>query len=249
MPQQLKNSPKEIYKRRLHYKRNYNEIEKSFDILLNYLLHSIKINNQDEIKTNTRLLLFLLGAYAETFLLSFINDTGLGQKPYFSNKEIEDILALGTQEQKWEQTIKFSMEIKLLKKYHALSRTDSIIFDDLVKTFNSHISPTIRLRNKMAHGQFVHIIDGESGLEQSLNKENYLSLKHKKKILKQLINCLTSVISSENTIADDYNSFYKKIESILIELENDNFEEWKTLQQSKFQEGLIRKKQNELKKL
>lgn len=130
------------------------------------------------------------------------------------------------------------MEKKLNNKYHELSRTDTIIFDDLIKTFELHITPVIRLRNKMAHEQFVHIINGDLGLQASLYKENYLTLKYKHKILKQLINCLRSIISSDNTITADYNSFYKKIENILVELQNHKFDKWKEAQQQKYQQGL-----------
>ncbi len=65
-------SPQEIHKTRLKYQENYKEVENTFDTLLSNLLHSIKIDSENEIKVNTRLLLFLLGAFAETFLLSFI---------------------------------------------------------------------------------------------------------------------------------------------------------------------------------
>lgn len=247
MSEKTTKSPKEIYKVRLQYKGNYNEVENTFDTLLNNLLHSIKIDSKNDIKINTRLLLFLLGTFAETFLLSFLNGLNSEHKPYFTNDEIEYIAKLDTQEKKWEQTIKYAMEKKLDDEYQNLSRTDTIIFDDLIKTFEFHISPVIRLRNKMAHGQFIHIINGEPGLQKSLYNENYISLKYKRKILKQLINCLISIISSDNTITDDYNSFYEKIENILVELKNNNFDKWKISQQEKYQKGLKFKAENILK--
>ena len=244
MPSNNTKSSKEIHKTRLMYQDNYNEVENTFNTLLNNLLHSIKIDSENDIKVNTRLLLFLLGAFAETFLLSFINGLNSKNEPYFENEGIETIISLDTQEKKWEETIKNAMEKKHNKTYHELSRTDTIIFDDLIKTFELHITPVIRLRNKMAHGQFIHIINGEEGLHESLYKENYLTLKSKHKILKQLINCLKSILSSSNTITDDYNSFYKKIESILVELKNDKFDTWKIAQQQTYKHGLILKEQN-----
>lgn len=238
------NSFKETYKMRLMYEENYIAVENAFDTLLEKLLHSIKINSKNEINVNTRLLLFLLGAFAETFLLSFLNGLNSKGKAYFTENEIETIVNLDTQEKKWEETIKCVMEKKHNKRYHELNRTDTIIFDDLIKTFAFHITPVIRLRNKMAHGQFVHIINGEDGLHDSLYKENYITLKHKHKILKQLINCLKSIISSDNSITDDYNSFYKKIQNILIELDNFDFDKWKQEQQNKYQNGLTLKEKN-----
>ena len=110
MPNIHTKSPKDIHKTRLMYQDNYEEVENTFNTLLNNLLHSIKIDSENDIKVNTRLLLFLLGAFAETFLLSFINDLNSKNKPYFENEEIETIINLDTQEKKWEETIKYAME-------------------------------------------------------------------------------------------------------------------------------------------
>lgn len=73
--------------------------------MLDNLLYSIKIDSKNEIKVNTRLLLFLLGAFAETFLLSFVNNLNSKNKPYFTNEEIKIISELKTQEERWKKNL------------------------------------------------------------------------------------------------------------------------------------------------
>jgi len=237
------------------HKRNHNDIESAFDNLHKNLLESIKKSNSTLIKTNTRLLTFLLGTFAETFLNSFIHESHYQtKKPYFESHEISDILNIQKQEERWKYIIKFSIEKKLQKKYDELERVEKLVYDDILKTFTEHIIPIILLRNKIAHGNWTYIINGAdtiiyNGLttETALNQENYLSLKHKKTLLIKLKELLIALISGDDTIYEDYNNAYPNIENISREI-NDisfkNFSEWKKEQQLKYQKAEEYKKQN-----
>jgi hypothetical protein len=239
-------SKKTLYEK---HKRNHEEIVVSFDNLLHNLLQSIKRDNKAHIRTNTRLLLFLLGTYAETFLNSFIYESHYKTKePYFTEEEIKQSLKFHKQEERWIYIIKVSMEKKFQKPYNSLGRVEQLLYNDLINTFKKHIIPIILLRNKIAHGNWIYIIKGGEEIiydkltvTEALYKENYLSLKLKKNILIKLKELLISLISSKNSISEDYNRAYNNIENIDREINSltfKKFRNWEDNEHIKYKNGL-----------
>ena len=236
------------------YNRNYKDIDESFDNLLYSLLQAIKVSDKLTIKTNTRLLIFLLGAYTETFLNSFLYESHYDSKePYFSDLEIKGFNNIKEQEKRWEYVIKIAMEKKLKKSYNELDRIEQLVYDDILNTFIVHILPIIRLRNKIAHGNWTCIISGadekvykDLTITQALFKENYLSLKHKKKLLLKLKELLVALISKTNTIDENYRELYPKIEGLSSEIDRafNTFIKWKEKQQENYRKAEFYKNKN-----
>lgn len=245
-------SEKTLYEK---HKKNHDDITVSFDNLLQNLLQSIKKSDKPHIKTNTRLLIFLLGTYAETFLNSFLYELHYQtQNPYFTENEIRNILNIKEQEKRWHYIIKLSMEKKLKKNYDELERVERLVYDDILHTFIEHIVPIIRLRNKIAHGNWTYIINGadeivsnEVTIIEALHKENYLSIKHKKMLLIKLKELLIALISGNETIYEAYNKAYPNIQNISREI-NDigfkKFSEWEKQQQLTYQKAQEYKNKN-----
>ena len=237
------------------HKRNHEDIVISFDNLLQNLLKSIKKSDTLHMRTNTRLLTFLLGTYAETFLISFIYESHYEtKKAYFTDDEINKFINIQEQNKRWQYVIKVSIEKKIKKDYENLERVEKLVYDDILNTFNKHIVPIILLRNKIAHGNWTYIINGSddivyNGLTTStaLHQENYLSLKQKKTLLRLLKELLVSIISSDKSVYEDYNSAYPNIENISREISTISFKkfnEWKEKQQLSYQKAKEYKRKN-----
>ncbi len=244
--------PKTLYEK---HKRNHEDIVLSFDNLLQNLLKSIKKSDTPHIQTNTRLLTFLLGTYAETFLTSFIYESHYKtRKAYFTNDEINKFINIQEQNKRWQYVIKVSIEKKIKKDYENLERVEKLVYDDILNTFNKHIVPIILLRNKIAHGNWTYIINGSdeiiyNGLTTSsaLHQENYLSLKQKRTLLIRLKELLVSIISSDKSVYEDYNNAYPNIQNTSREISNisyKKFNEWKKKQQLSYQKAEKYKNKN-----
>jgi len=102
----------------------------------------------------------------------------------------------------------------------------------------------------MAHGQWVYIINGEdeeiySGqkVKQVLNTENYLTLRHRKKILIKFKDLIVKLVSSQN-ILEEYDNFYQNIQNLSREIDKIDFKKWKQQQIDSHRRGEEYKKKN-----
>ncbi|MBY7832884.1 hypothetical protein KW463_08535 [Vibrio fluvialis] len=210
-----------------YHNANFNKIEQAisnthFD--LKQLIASGGSTESEE--TLLRLNTLMLGIWCESRLHKLVYERDL-----FSESERKSIYSANSLEDKWKK----SLEVALRRSKGLNADTpldiDSLgfqlfqVYSQVKNWIDIHFSPIIKLRNKVAHSQWVNPFKNyQSGWDSSwdfklcgetkglLNKENVLTLEYKHELLKRIATAINN-LSLTNTEygVQDFDSMYDSI--------------------------------------
>jgi hypothetical protein len=175
---------------------------------------AIRQRRHKELSFHNKLYCLLLGAWAEVRLQKLLNDTG-----GFSKTDLKIINAEDKQFSKWRKCIEIAFQHKYQCALDKLPKTASMRFDLIVKYMNDHLEPIIRIRNRLAHGQWIYVFnsdltDIEQNALQYLNQQNILTLQFKMDLLDAIAKLIHDLVVSKPTFERDFDSHCRKIDSI-----------------------------------
>ncbi len=189
----------------------------------------IKIANkksEEEIISNAKLLVLLLGIWSEARLEKLINERNI-----FNKREVQLIESERTKIGQWKLIIELSF-----RKHYNIYFGDELTKDNLRNVFKkynnlilyieNHLQTIIEVRNKLAHGQWVCQPNKNKTAQnaniniQQLQNENFLSLEKKYQILNYLTKIIHDLVVSPNTFERDFKKNYSEIKTRINFIDN-----------------------------
>jgi hypothetical protein len=186
----------------LSHCRNHAAVNKGLKHLSIAIRRAIAQNNDSAEVSLTCLYIFMLGAWAETKLLTIIHE-----KKGFTSKE-RDKLLREREFERWKETVRLAYA-KYSEKQEAYFRKkrikpyflviNSIDVDKIITMLSQEFEPLIQLRNRMAHGQWADLLTSKrdkpsQDLISIFKQENFFRLQAKKKILFHLSDIIHNLV-------------------------------------------------------
>jgi hypothetical protein len=182
--------------------------------------------NDDEINSNTKLLVLLLGIWSEARLEKLINERSI-----FNKREIQLIESEKTKINQWKLIIELSF-----RKHYNIYFGDELTkdnlnhmytkYNNLMNYVDNYLQSIIEVRNKLAHGQWIcqpnkNKTNQNTNINiQQLQNENYLSLEKKYQILNYLTQIIHDLVVSPTTFTRDFKKNYNEIKNRIDFIDN-----------------------------
>jgi len=192
---------------------------------------AIACGDKSAIQSFVRLYAFLLGAWAETRLRKLLYE-GSG----FSASHRKRVLDEGTQLDQWKKAVELGFRVHYGKPRAAIQpgnfpATAAFRYHATIAAIDEWLGPTISVRNKLAHGQWVYPLnstgtDIAQDMYVPINKENLLALQYKMALLKELAQLAHELIASPPTFERDFDLRFDRIAGIVTNLESRRYEDY-----------------------
>lgn len=206
-------TPEKLYE---FHVANLHAIETALDKVALMLRDAISRNDNKVIESFMRLYALLLAAWAECRLRKLLYEPN-----GFTDTERSQIKGKGKQIERWLATI----EVAFRKHYTipnavlsgaTLPHSAWARYESVIQLVDADLRPIIELRNKLAHGQWVHPLnDEENDVAQKqtnvLRNENLLSLQFKKSLISSLSDIVNDLVVSLPTFERDFDYHYHLI--------------------------------------
>lgn len=197
--------------------------------------------------TLIRLNTLLLGVWCESRLHKLVYEKNL-----FSEEERKLIYSGSNLEDKWKRSLEIALrrnkgiELEAPLGASSLGYTTFKVYNEINGWIDYYFVPVIKLRNKIAHSQWVNpFTNYQSGWESSwtfkfcpdskalLSNENILTLKYKHELLKRIATAINN-LSLANTAynVQDFDSTYMKISEQVDKLSSLNKESLKSYREA-----------------
>lgn len=211
---------------------NLREIEKAIKLIERNINNSIRRNNELGERVYTKILSFLVVSWLDVRILKLIYEKVDYNNKYsqniFDDNEIRIVIKNKSLIDRWKVSLNFAMKkaysVKLDKKNISiqetkLNKTAIIRYKEIIKILDNDINPAITLRNKVAHGQFLHAFnnDLESFSQDNttqLRLENIVTLQLKRQLFTNIAKLIHDLVVSKPTYERDFDKHFEKIESI-----------------------------------
>jgi len=226
------------------YSDNYAGIRKSLFIVERHIRNSIIQKDRKSLKSLISIYMFLIGASAEARLYKILFEPNK-----FTEDEIITIFNEGSHLEKWIVLVKTAFKKKNnTKNLNVMPFEDICIYEFLIKTLQNELKIIIEMRNKLAHGQWIHPFVNLQSLhslekikvsnlhKQHFKNENMLTLKIKKNMIDSLLNIVRDLVVSHKTLSRDVNSNYIRIRDAKINLKSRSYR--------KYTDSLLKKKKH-----
>lgn len=219
--------PSKTYK---YHSGNYEKLKEGFDALKRCGRREVATENEPGQTAIRNSLLILLGALAEVRLFKILNEPG-----GFQEIEKEEILnSSSTLEDRWKKIIHSAAARHCGKPYNQIETANRTLFlqcEELLTIITNDLSGVIKMRNKMAHGQWLYpfVSHGEkveSELVNKLRKENLLKISIKFNLLDSLGDAVTDLTVSRPTFSRDFDSHMARISNLQAQLTNKSHDKW-----------------------
>jgi hypothetical protein len=225
---------------------NLRAIDTAMSRVARSLREAISIEDNKTISAFTRLYALLLGAWAECRLRKLIYEPN-----GFDEQERILIRSKSTQLERWQTAVETAF-----RKHYNVPRaclSDTTLphsaysrYATILDMLDNDLRPTIELRNKLAHGQWVYPLNNEGNdvaQEQmnALRLANLLSLQFKKALISHLSNAIHDLVVSLPTFERDFDKHYRDIVSTRRNLKTRDYESWVKQMQEKYQRGKTRR--------
>lgn len=210
--------------------QNLRAVSRACDALDIDLRRSLATNRNFASEALLKTSVLLVGAWAEVRLCKL-----LYEPKGFSDAERAQVLAEGTQLDRWKQTLELGFRrrygvptAKLTK--NSLPVTAFSRFAELTEVIATDLAPIIEVRNRLAHGQWARTLtnDGTNYSPETmklLNTENALSLRFKRTMiecLSQLVHNLVASVAFER----DFDKHYRVLHQARVNLVSRSYEDW-----------------------
>lgn len=232
----------------MYYKEhceNLREIENAIHLLQRSLRNAISTSDKKNERIYTRILSFLTISWTEVRIYKIAYERNA-----FTDAEILTIINAKTLELKWTT----ALEVAFLKAYSKNSTNDLPIdakeqYNKIVDIIKSDLVPPITLRNKVAHGQWVHAFNGDTtnlstNNTNAINAENIIILQLRIKILSALASLINDLAVSPITFKRDFLKYYSIIEQNRQNIHKREYLKYCNKLVEKFNQGKIKKISN-----
>lgn len=212
----------EVYVAACQNVRELKTAEKSLLKQLNLLLRE---NSQAEIRVYTKLYLLLFAEYSEASFFKLIHTPCA-----LSDSEIESIqnTRAGSKrslEEQWKELID-----RLINKLNSDPKGETANKkQQFMKLFNDYIIPSIRVRNKIAHGQWIVAFNSNctsisSDTTNQIKDLDYVKISTWFQIYDQFIQCIEDLLESPKTHYRDYYPNIVALKDYIVMTKNWNME-------------------------
>jgi len=228
----------QLYK---YHSANFARVEDALDRVEIHLRCAVATEGKKSQKALLPLYSLMIGASAETQLMKILHEPKA-----FTESQQQAIINARSHLDRWHKLLESAV-----RNHHGLNETTAIsdttipatdyfYFRELNELLENQLKIVIELRNKMAHGQWEYPFtddfkDISSNKMRILRKENLLTLKFKRSIVKYLLFIIRDVAVSRLAFHRDFNTQYARMKHAMRNLQKRDYE--------KYRDSLIRKKQ------
>lgn len=239
-------SPKKLY----HFHvTNLQTIEQAMNRIARSLRETISKGEDAAVRSFVCLYALLLGAWAECRLRKLIYEP-----QGFDNLERDKIFAIDTQFGQWQTAIEMAF-----RKQYKIPRaplTQNILphsafsrYKTLSEMLKDELQPIIELRNKLAHGQWIYLLnsEGDDIAQTQMNKlrvENLLSLQFKRNLITYLSSVIHDLVVSKPTFERDFDNHFRAIIETKRNLLHRNYDDYVEKMRQKYQKGKDKLRKN-----
>lgn len=239
---------------------NLRQIENAIGLISRELKDSISKEDENEVKSYTRLLTYLLSCWTEVRLYKIIEETHNNR---FTDAQKKKILKTGNRENnlenKWKNTISIAMcqafnipettDQTLIKQHLENDEINHERYNNIIECLNDELSMSILLRNKVAHGQWVHALNnGNTAINEDTTNEmhniNIVEIQLQHKMYESLANIINDLVVSPPTFERDFNKNYSTLMSNKNNFHKRDYETYKIDMIKKFERGRKRRSIN-----
>jgi|GEM_PF-1245402 len=208
------------------YVENLQSIEYSIKDTFNIAKNKISKKQQTTKHFNAtiRLLILQLGIWSEARFFKLLNEYHPRSKQKLISVLELKLLALNKHKiEQWKTIIELAFR-KHYQIYIGVELTANNLGDDkfskyenLLNTVEKYLQSIIEVRNKLAHGLWIHQLKENGSIIQNqnlinINNENIITLEKKYQILKYLTQIIHDLILSKATFERDFEKHYKEIQ-------------------------------------
>lgn len=229
---------------------NLRQIENGIDLVSRKLKDSISQEHENEVKSYTRLLTYLLSCWTEVRLYKIVEETYNGS---FTDAQKSRIFKENnTLENKWEDTISIAMcqafnipettKKSTIKRHLNNDPTNKKRYTNIMDCLNNELSTSIGLRNKIAHGQWVYALNRPNTainekITADINNINIVKIQLQHKMYKSLADIIHDLVVSPTTFERDFNKNYKALVSNRDNFHKRDYESYKTKMVEMYEKG------------
>ncbi len=175
---------------------------------------AIRQRQHKQVTIFNRMYAFTLGAWAEVRLLKLLYETG--GFPIRIRNQIESSPTLY---EKWIECIDRAFQHKYRRPPSRLPKTAKLRYDLIIQYMDTHLRPTITIRNKLAHGQWIYPLNCdlnaiETEAKAALEQQNIMVLQYKKNMLNAVASAIHDLVVSRPTFERDFDAHFQKIDDI-----------------------------------
>lgn len=231
--------PKELYSYHVH---NLRAIDRAMHRLALAFRHAISVRDDDTVASFTPLYALLLGAWAECRLQKLMYEPA-----GFDQGERGAIRSQGAQLNQWQAAVQLAFQ----KQYNVTKATLTQAalpgpvysrYTTLIGLLKADLRPVIELRNKLAHGQWVHPLnrrrdDVAEKYKKALQSENLLSLQFKRRLLSYLAETINDLVVSRPAFERDFDTHFRAIVETRRNLATREYGNYVEHMRNKYQRG------------
>jgi hypothetical protein len=177
----------------------------------------------------TKIYALLLAAKLEVRLRKLMYEA-----PAFTDAQRRAITNEESQDQQWlraiDEAFKRRYGVRRLSG-KSLDVTPRVRRDVLREAVKKDLAPIMRLRNRLAHGQWAVALTNAGDavskeLDDVLGGLNVLDLKHQERLIDRLGDAISDLAVSRRTFERDFDSHFRAVEDARLRLATSDYDEW-----------------------
>ena len=231
-------TPEKLYRAHVY---NLRAVSSSFDCILRELNGNLARKNVTTSDALLKTAMLLLGAWAENRLRKLVFEPN-----GFTAVERSRIDAAITQLECWKCALELGFRRRHQLPYAhleaALPITSRARYQILYDILNNDLRPVIEARNKLAHGQWIRPLNNSNDdfsphIAASINGENALTVKSKKRILESLARLIHDLVAGNDAFERDFDTHYQSLENAKRDITTRSYDKWLLAMTSKYERG------------
>lgn len=239
---------------------NLRQVEDGFDSVIRILRKSISQNLENEVISFTRILTYLLSCWTEVRLYKIIEET---HNSSFTESQKAKIFkkddSINSLEDKWKNTINISIcrtfnftesiDRSIIETYLDNDPINKQRYINIMDCLDNELRDTISLRNKIAHGQWVHALNRKNDAinrpaTNKIDEMNIVTIQLKQKMYKSLANIIHDLVVSLPTFERDFNKNYDSLIANRDNFHKRDYEDYRLRMRKKYLRGLEKRNYN-----
>ena len=192
--------------------------------------------------------MLLLGAWAENRLRKVLFEPN-----GFTRADRNLVEESSTQIDCWNKAIELGFRrrfgIRCADLDTALDATPRFRYCSLLGVVKSELSPIIKVRNKLAHGQWARALnysndDFSPDTMAQIRGENAHSMKCKRRMLESLALLLHDLVAGNHAFSRDFDKHFRNLEHAKREISTRSYSDWLDDMRAKYSRGQAKRRQS-----
>ncbi|AVK86835.1 hypothetical protein C3943_26870 [Lysinibacillus sp. B2A1] len=230
----MANTQEDIYKLNC---QNLKAVIASYNNIERDLKQSLRKNDEDAkrlVKHYELYLLFLSGAYIENMYYKLVYEPNFTQ----TDRDLAKSHSNQSLNNKWQILLEYGFK----KAYgirdneildQKLKFTPRKYYNELKDFINKELNTIITIRNKVAHGQFIHTFNSNrtalnEDTQNLMNTQNLFTIRMRIEKFKVISNVIHDLVISPKTFRRDFDDYYEKYERVTNNCSLDKYYEFLT---------------------